>query len=294
VTVVSAQASFARRAPGAIAATAAADGARRPVRIWVLAAVGAVALHTGAAALALATMQPDDPPAELGTIAFEVDYERAAPKVEPVDLPPGPNSDASAASPAVEKQQEIVKDPDLPQAKPTETEDPDRVVTPDQKKKPVVDETETPKAPTLASAAAVASEATAMPSSPTATVAPRSTAPELGNGDSARRVRAAWQKELSAHLTRFKRYPSDRSNRNADIVVSFVLDRTGHVISASVVQGSGDKSFDEAAVAMIRRADPVPAPPALVADEGLTFTVPVNFRVKGHDDRGPATAARGR
>jgi periplasmic protein TonB len=30
----------------------------------------------------------------------------------------------------------------------------------------------------------------------------------------------------------------------------------------------------------LRRADPVPAPPALVADEGLTFTLPVQFRSK--------------
>lgn len=31
----------------------------------------------------------------------------------------------------------------------------------------------------------------------------------------------------------------------------------------------------------MRRADPVPAPPPLVADEGLIFTMPVSFRIKG-------------
>jgi outer membrane biosynthesis protein TonB len=40
--------------------------------------------------------------------------------------------------------------------------------------------------------------------------------------------------------------------------------------------------FDEAALAMIHRSDPVPPPPPLVADEGLSFTLPVIFRVKGH------------
>jgi hypothetical protein len=29
---------------------------------------------------------------------------------------------------------------------------------------------------------------------------------------------------------------------------------------------------------MLKRSDPVPAPPPLVADEGLTFTLPVVFR----------------
>jgi TonB family protein len=52
----------------------------------------------------------------------------------------------------------------------------------------------------------------------------------------------------------------------------------GHMMSAEVVKGSGDAAFDEAAVAMMRRADPVPPPPPLVADAGLSFTMPVIFR----------------
>jgi TonB family protein len=119
-----------------------------------------------------------------------------------------------------------------------------------------------------------------MPSSETAAVAPKSAAPEIGSGDSARRVRTTWQRALIAHLDKYRRYPADRSNKQADIMVTFTLDRTGHVVSASVVTSSGDKAFDEAALTMMRRADPVPAPPALVADEGLTFTLPVQFRSK--------------
>ena len=53
------------------------------------------------------------------------------------------------------------------------------------------------------------------------------------------------------------------------------------MVSASIVKGSGDAAFDEAALAMLKRADPVPQPPPLVADEGLSFTLPVIFRVKG-------------
>ena len=32
---------------------------------------------------------------------------------------------------------------------------------------------------------------------------------------------------------------------------------------------------------MVRHSDPVPQPPPLVADEGLNFTLPVIFKVKG-------------
>jgi TonB family protein len=94
-------------------------------------------------------------------------------------------------------------------------------------------------------------------------------------------MRATWEKELIAHLDKHKRYPAERSRKSAEIVVSFVLDRIGHVLSASIVKGSGDTAFDQAALAMVRRSDPVPQPPPVVADEGLNFTLPVIFRIKG-------------
>jgi TonB family protein len=59
------------------------------------------------------------------------------------------------------------------------------------------------------------------------------------------------------------------------IPVSFALDRQGHVRSTSVAKGSGDPAFDQAALAMVDRADPVPQPPPVVADEGLNLTMPV-------------------
>jgi TonB family protein len=251
--------------------------ARKPVRIWIFAAIGAVAIHTGAVALAVATLQPEDDPDELGANAIEVGYERLAPRAEPVDLSAGPDADASAAAPTVAEQKAIVRDTNLPKAVPTETEDPDRIVSPEDKK-PIEKEREVAAAPTQASVGAIAVEATAVPSSEDANASAKSVAPELGVADSARRVRTTWQKELVAHLNKHKRYPSDRSNQGAEIVVGFTLDRTGHVLSASVVKSSGDASFDTAALAMIRRADPVPPPPPLVADEGMAFTVPVNFR----------------
>ena len=91
----------------------------------------------------------------------------------------------------------------------------------------------------------------------------------------------ASQKELVAHLDHHKRYPIDRSDVSVKIMVSFEIDRTGHVISSKVVQGSGYPEFDQAALDMLKRSDPVPAPPPLIADEGLTFTLPVVFRAHG-------------
>ena len=164
---------------------------------------------------------------------------------------------------------------------PTEADDPDLMVTPNDSDKPKEENSKLAAVQTNASTESAAAEATATPSSEAIRQGPRSIAPAQGIGESARRARLTWQKELMAHLDRHKRYPAERTQKSAEILVSFALDRMGHVLSSSIIKGSGDKAFDEAALAMIRRSDPVPQPPPLVADEGLNFTLPVIFRVKG-------------
>ncbi|WJR75477.1 energy transducer TonB [Bradyrhizobium sp. NP1] len=250
-------------------------------RLWVFAGLTALALHFGGAALAVAHLKDAEVDDELGAPAIEIGLEFSSPKLEPTDLPPGPDSDASVASPALAEQKAELKESDLPKDTPTETEDADRVVTPNEVKKPVEDEAKIAAVQTQASQESIAAEATATPSSESMPQGTRSVAPAQGTGETARRVRATWQKELIAHLDRHKRYPAERVQKSAEILVGFTLDRLGHVLSASVVKGSGDAAFDEAALAMIRRSDPVPQPPPLVADEGLNFTLPVIFRVKG-------------
>lgn len=250
-------------------------------RLWIGAAVLAVAIHAGCVALAVVRMQSDDDADSLGAPAIEIGVEVASPRLEAIDLPPGPDTEASAASPAVAEQKAEVKDTDLPKAVPTETEDPDRIVTPDDSKKPKDDESEKAAVQQSASIESAAAEATAMPSTEAAVERPKSTAPAPGTGQSAQRIRATWQKELIAHLDKHKKYPAERARKSAEIVVNFVLDRLGRVQSISIVKGSGDAAFDAAALAMVRRSDPVPKPPPLVADEGLSFTLPVIFRVKG-------------
>lgn len=248
--------------------------------IWVVAALLAVGIHAVGVSLAIGTVRPE-PAEELGAPAIEIGLELEAPHREPTDLPPGPETEASAPSPAVLEQQSNIEPTDLPKDVSTETEDPDRIVSPDDSRKP---EEEDPKVTTveaLPSTESVAAEAMAAPSSEIIKESNRSAAPAQGIGESARRVRTTWERELAAHLDRHKRYPTNRARQSAQVVVSFVLDRAGHVLSASVARGSGDPSFDAAALAMMKRSDPVPAPPPLVADEGLSFTLPVIFRVRG-------------
>ena len=255
---------------------------RPPWRLWTIAAIAAISLHVAGAALALTHLNPDDGADGLGFDAAAISVDLESPAAEETELPPGPDADASVASPTLAEQKAEVKETDLPKEVPTETEAPDRVVTQNDAHKPKEDDSEIAKVQTSASMESVAAEATATPSSEAIPEGPRSVAPAQGTGASAQRLRVTWQKELIAHLDKHKRYPAERSQQTAEIVVSFALDRMGHILSTRIVKGSGDAAFDEAALAMVRRSDPVPQPPPLVADEGLSFTLPVIFRVKGH------------
>jgi periplasmic protein TonB len=250
------------------------------MRMWALAALGALTIHLSCIALALESMRDDDSEEDLGASAIEIGVELLARHVEPTDLPPGPDVEASSASPRVVEQKEIVEPTDLPRAVPVETEDPERVVAPIETDKPKKDEPNLPTTPAIPSVESIAVEATASPSSEIIEESTRSVAPVQGTGESPQRVRGTWQKELIAHFNRHKRYPTNRTSQAAEILVNFALDETGRILSSSIVQGSGDAAFDEAALAMIRRADPVPRPPSLVAREGLNFNLPVIFRVK--------------
>jgi len=94
-------------------------------RLWILSAIGAVAIHGCCVAFAIANMQTDESEQDLGAPAIEIGLEMASPRTEVSDLPPGPDTEASAASPAVMEQKAVVKETELPTAVPTESEEPD-------------------------------------------------------------------------------------------------------------------------------------------------------------------------
>jgi protein TonB len=251
-----------------------------PKLVWALAFCAAIALHVGGLAAAWPNSKPEDPDDAFGAPTIAIAMELAAPHKDQTNLPPGPEADAAAASAASVDQKAKVEQADLPKEQPVETNDPDRLVAPDAAKTPKEDNPNVQESKANPAAESAASEATAPPSFAATHEAAVSAAPAQGSGESAQRIKTTWQKELAVHLNRFKRYPGTAAPRGMTVIVTFTLDRLGHVASASIDRSSGDPAFDKAALAMLTRADPVPAPPPLVADEGLTFTMPVIFRDK--------------
>jgi len=246
-------------------------------RLWLLAAVAALVLHLGCLLIVFADLEEESDVA-FGAPALAIDVDLAAPNQQPTDLPAGPDSDATAASPQMVQQQEVLKQSDLPKDAPRETDDPSRLVAFDNSRRPVDDDPNVKPVQTVPSAESVATEATATPSSENVPVDKRSMAPALGIGDSLRKERMNWQKELSLQFKKHLRYPPTRTARRMEVLVTFEIDRLGRLLSSQVAKSSGDASFDGAALAMLKRAAPLPPPPPAVADEGLSFTIPVEFK----------------
>jgi TonB family protein len=247
-------------------------------RLWIFAGMAALALHLGGAALALAHLHVGDDEDSLGAPAIEVGVELTSPHADPIDLPPGPDVDASVASPQLPEQKAEVKETELPKDTPTEAEDPDRVVTQNESRKPREDDQKVAAVQSSASTESVAQEATATPDLE-GRLDEVTKAPKQGIGKSAELAKVTWEKKLMAHFKRHLQFPDGAKARGAkvQVLLNVEFDRLGHVVSVGIAEGSGQQAFDEAALKMVRRSDPVPVPPPLVADLGLSRTLPVLF-----------------
>jgi protein TonB len=91
-----------------------------------------------------------------------------------------------------------------------------------------------------------------------------------------------WKSQISGLIERQKRYPPTAEARRVQGVVQvvFSLDRKGHVIESHIAASSGSSVLDEEAMAMLRRAQPFPPPPAELTSEHFAFTVPVRFNLR--------------
>jgi periplasmic protein TonB len=91
-----------------------------------------------------------------------------------------------------------------------------------------------------------------------------------------------WQGLMLGRLQRFKRYPdAARLNREEGVAyLTFSMDRAGHVLSAAIARSSGSQALDSETLALVRRAEPLPAPPPEMPGDPVTLTVPVRFSLR--------------
>jgi protein TonB len=92
----------------------------------------------------------------------------------------------------------------------------------------------------------------------------------------------SWTTLLFKQLQRFKSYPGGARARNEQgvVMLTFTVDRDGHVLSRQIVTGSGHPDLDAEVLTMIDRAQPLPAFPASMTQAQQDFTVPIRFSLR--------------
>ncbi len=99
---------------------------------------------------------------------------------------------------------------------------------------------------------------------------------------SAPRIDPSWQSQLLKHLQQFKNYPAAAREHGEQGVamLAFTLDRDGKVLSRRIVKSSGHADLDAEVLAMIERAQPLPAFPVSMSEDQLALTVPIRFSLR--------------
>jgi periplasmic protein TonB len=251
---------------------------------WASAAALVIGLHIGGA-LALLRMQEDDNPDVPGAIAIELAPLVTAPALKSEDVAPGPLMQEEAPAPETPKQTKEAVAEEVPRVEPSPLA-PEPAVTlpepqPEKNEKPeekVKEKTTPEQASRQASAAPVTTAPPASEARPTDTAA----APAPGLSALAARAQASWHKSLSAHINRYKRYPTEARARKieGEVSIEFTLDRHGNILVSRIVKSSGSSLFDQEALAMLQRAAPLPAPPEQVSADGFSLVLPIHFRIK--------------
>ncbi len=88
---------------------------------------------------------------------------------------------------------------------------------------------------------------------------------------------------LAANINRKKYYPlgSRRRGEEGTVVVSFVVQRNGELTDLAVVESSGSRRLDAAALKTLQRVTPFRPIPDTLQRDRWPITVPIAFRLKG-------------
>jgi protein TonB len=231
-------------------------GAHREILRWGTAAAVVVAAHATAIAGYVLLHHPNPRPAGEPVVLVEMAAEAAAPVAAVLDIPEEQPAEQSEPEP------EVTKSPEEPPPLPPPPVFTQAIPLPEPvPPKPQVKPKKPPAPRTVAAARAPVQ-------------APTPSTSQLGvSGADARAAQATWRDLVAAHLRRYKGVPRTEGT----VVVGFTVDRSGHVLSRRIARSSGQSELDEEALAMIQRAQPLPAFPPSMTQSRMDVSVPLRF-----------------
>ena len=250
------------------------------VRRWSLSAIAIVLIHAGLIALALLWYaRPIPVGTTIDAIAVEFAPASSAPEIREQDIAPGPEmQEADAPPPEPPKQEQAIES--IPPA-PVQP-DPAVVAPPMLELRPRIE----PDKPKPVEAQPT-KKPDRQPPAPRTTAPPKAArvGPEINStasGASAAAAAADYGARLAQHLQRFKQYPaaSRAAGEQGTARLSFTVSRSGGVLSARLAGSSGSGALDAETLALIRRAQPLPAFPPEMREASRSFTVPIRYSLR--------------
>ncbi len=266
---------------------------RREAARWSLSAILIVMLHAGLIALAVLWTRNDAPPGEsLPTISIDMSPVSASPEPQQADLAPGPQMQEADEPTPPPPPEDVVKAPPEQIAPTPLQEKPEVQAAPEEKPEPTPPKPEPAKVAPEPPKPQVkpkpvekqVKKPSDRPPAPRTSAAPAAEkrAPQAAAMAGAAAAAAAlpsYRQMLAAHLQRFKEYPAaaKSSGVTGTSMLSFTVTRSGGVSGARLSGSSGNAALDAETMAMIRRAQPLPAFLPQMTQSSLSFTVPVRF-----------------
>lgn len=91
-----------------------------------------------------------------------------------------------------------------------------------------------------------------------------------------------WQGRILQRLSAYRRYPRGAMARRQQGApyVRIVMDRAGNVLSARLERSCSYVELDREAVALAKRAEPLPRPPAEIEGQTVELVVPIEFHLR--------------
>ncbi|MFZ0355701.1 MAG: energy transducer TonB [Pseudolabrys sp.] len=235
---------------------------------WVACFVLAAGFHVaGAAALLARWNDASDLVANAPVITIELAALPVAPETTPNEIPPGPQQQDTEPAPQPDKplEKKLELPPD-PKAEPLQAiVPPPKAVEKPREKKPKQ------KHASLASAPSSAD-----------TKSERAAAPTAGANSQNPNALPNWKSQLVAQLERSKRYPPEAQSRGEQGVaqLAFSVDRSGGVHNARITRSSGSSLLDQATLALVARAAPLPPPPPEITGSQIPISVPIHYNMR--------------
>ncbi|RXT33506.1 hypothetical protein B5V03_38940 [Bradyrhizobium betae] len=85
----------------------------------------------------------------------------------------------------------------------------------------------------------------------------------------------AWKARLTGHITGSGLLPIEGRGQSGHAKVTFVIDRSGKLMSRALVASTGSQQLDAALLAIFDRAQPFPEPPSELKEDTFSFSVPI-------------------